>query len=95
VRITAGNEVFADTDRAVVLFETGLPPRAYIPRADVTLPIEPAEKRTVCPYKGEARYWNVGGVADAAWSYEYPRPESTGIAGHLAFDPERVNVQIG
>lgn len=95
VRITAGDGVFADTDRAVLLFETGLPPRAYIPRADVTLPIEPAEKRTVCPYKGEARYWNVGGVADAAWSYEYPRPESTGIAGHLAFDPERVNVQIG
>lgn len=40
-------------------------------------------------------YWDVGGVAEAAWSYEYPRPESTGIAGHLAFDPERVDVQIG
>jgi uncharacterized protein (DUF427 family) len=95
VRISAGDEVFADTDRAVLLFETGLPPRAYVPRADVSVAIEPAEKRTVCPYKGEARYWDVGGVAEAAWSYEYPRPESTGIAGRLAFDPERVNVQIG
>jgi uncharacterized protein (DUF427 family) len=95
VGITAGDEVIADTDRAVLLFETGLPPRAYVPRADVRAPIEPAEKRTVCPYKGEASYWNVGGVADAAWSYEYPRPECTGIAGHLAFDPERVKVQIG
>jgi uncharacterized protein (DUF427 family) len=95
VRITAGDEVLADTDRALLLFETGLPPRAYVPRADVRAPIEPAEKRTVCPYKGEARYWDVGGVAEAAWSYEYPRPESTGIAGHLAFDPERVDVRIG
>jgi uncharacterized protein (DUF427 family) len=95
VRITAGDEVLADTDRALLLYETGLPPRAYVPRADVRAPIEPAEKRTVCPYKGEARYWDVGGVAEAAWSYEYPRPESTGIAGHLAFDPERVDVRIG
>jgi uncharacterized protein (DUF427 family) len=94
VRITAGDEVLADTDRAVLLFETGLPPVAYVPRADIRVPIEPAEKRTICPYKGEARYWNVDGVADAAWSYEFPRPESDGIAGHLAFDPERVDVHI-
>ena len=94
MRITTGAEVFADTDRAVLLFETGLPPRAYVaqrghPRAD-----RAADKRTICPYKGEARYWNVGGVAEAAWSYEFPRLEATGMAGHLAFDPERVDVQI-
>ena len=94
VRIATGSEVFADTDRAVLLFETGLPPRAYVPRADVRVPIEPGDKRTICPYKGEARYWNVGGVADAAWSYEFPRLEATGIAGRLAFDPERVDVRI-
>ena len=95
VRVAAGDTVLVDTDRAVLLFETGLPPRAYVPRADVRAPIEPVDKRTVCPYKGEASYWNVGGVAEAAWSYELPRAESTGIAGHLAFDPERVDVRIG
>jgi uncharacterized protein (DUF427 family) len=94
VRITAGEEIVADTDRAVLLFETGLAPVAYVPRAEVRSPIEPADKRTISPYKGEARYWNVAGVTEAAWSYEFPRPESTGIAGHLAFDPERVDVQI-
>jgi uncharacterized protein (DUF427 family) len=94
VRITAGEEIVADTDRAVLLFETGLAPVAYVPRAEVQAPIEPADKRTICPYKGEARYWNVAGVTEAAWSYEFPRPESTGIAGHLAFDPERLDVQI-
>jgi uncharacterized protein (DUF427 family) len=95
VRVTAGGEVIADTDRAVLLFETGLPPVAYVPRADVRADIEPAEKRTFCPYKGEARYWTVGGVEDAAWSYEYPRPESTGIEHRLAFDAQLVQVEIG
>jgi uncharacterized protein (DUF427 family) len=94
VRILAGDEVIADTDRAVLLFETGLPPRAYIARRDIGAAIEPGVRQTQCPYKGEARYWTVAGVEDAAWSYEYPRPEAGGIAGLLAFDPERIVVEI-
>jgi uncharacterized protein (DUF427 family) len=96
VRVTAGDQVIVDTDRAVLLFETGLAPRAYVPRADVRAALEPVEgKRTICPYKGEAAYWTVNGVAEAAWSYESPLPESTGIAGHLAFDDRHVDVRIG
>ncbi len=95
VRVTAGGEVLAESRRAALLIETGLPAIAYVPRADVSVSVEPADKRAVCPYKGEARYWNVGGTDDAAWSYEYPRPEATGIAGRLAFDTELVDVQIG
>jgi uncharacterized protein (DUF427 family) len=95
VRVTAGDEPIADTDRAVLLFETGLPPVAYVPRADVRAPVAAAEKRTFCPYKGEARYCDVAGVADAAWAYDYPRPEATGIAGMLAFDPSKVSIAIG
>jgi uncharacterized protein (DUF427 family) len=94
VRILAGDELIADTDRAVLLFETGLPPRAYIARRDIRAAIEPSQKRTVCPYKGEAGHWTVAGVEDAAWSYEYPRPEADGIAGLLAFYPDRVVVEI-
>ena len=95
MRVAAGDDVLVDTDRAVLLFETGLPPVAYVPRADVTRAIEPAEKRTFCPYKGEAGYLDVAGIADAAWTYEYPRPESTGIAGYVAFDPAKVTVTLG
>jgi uncharacterized protein (DUF427 family) len=94
VRILHDDQVLVDTDRAVLLFETGLPPRAYIARRDIEASIEPASKQTFCPYKGEARYWTVAGVEDAAWSYEYPRPEADGISGLLAFDPERVVVEI-
>jgi uncharacterized protein (DUF427 family) len=95
VRVTAGDEVLVDTDRAMLLFETGLSPVAYVPRADVRSEITPSEKRTFCPYKGEARYSDVAGIADAAWSYEYPRPESTGIAGLVAFDVSKVTIAIG
>jgi uncharacterized protein (DUF427 family) len=93
--VTVGDEEVVDTDRAALLFETGLPPVAYVPRADVRAAIEPAAKETYCPYKGEARYWTVAGVEEAAWSYEYPRPESTGIAGSIAFDATKATVTIG
>ncbi len=32
MRITAEGETLAATDRAKLLFETGLPPRAYVPQ---------------------------------------------------------------
>jgi uncharacterized protein (DUF427 family) len=95
VVVSAGDTVLVDTDRAVLLCETGLPPVAYVPRADVRAPLSPGERQTFCPYKGEARYWNVAGLADAAWTYDYPRPESTGIAGLVAFDREKVAVTLG
>jgi uncharacterized protein (DUF427 family) len=95
VQVRIGDDVIADSDRAMLLFETGLPPVAYIPRADVRAAIEPAARETYCPYKGEARYWTVAGAEEAAWSYEYPRPECTGIAGLLAFDAAEATVTIG
>ena len=79
--------VVARSERPKLLFETGLPARVYVPRADVAAGVlAPAEKRTVCGYKGEASYWSVAGVADAAWSYEAPLPEAIKVQGHVAFD---------
>jgi uncharacterized protein (DUF427 family) len=95
VVVAAGDDVLVETNRAVLLFETGLQPVAYVPRADVRGAVSLAEKRTYCPYKGEARYWDVAGIQDAAWSYEYPRPESSGIEGRLAFDGSKVDVRLG
>ena len=95
VRVALGDDVVVDTDRAMLLFETGLSPVAYVPRADVRAAVARAERETWCPYKGEARYWTVGGVDEAAWSYEYPRPECTGIAGYVAFDATKATVTLG
>ena len=94
-RILAGDTVIADTERALLLHETGHPVRAYIPREDIAAPIEPSDKRTFCPFKGDASHWNVAGVENAAWSYEEPKAEVDAIRGRLAFYPDRVTVEIG
>jgi uncharacterized protein (DUF427 family) len=99
VRVLVDGEVIADSRRAWLLFETGLPVRYYIPKVDVRMELlEPTASLTRCPYKGEASYWSVtaGGTRheDLAWSYPRPLPESTRIAGHVAFYNERVDVEV-
>ncbi len=95
VRVTAGGEVVAESSRPVMVFETGLPPRAYVPRADVRPGVLGASaKRSICPYKGEASYWSVAGIEDAAWSYETPLPEALRAAGHVSFEGEGIVVEV-
>src|SRR5215216_2142692 len=98
VTVTAGDRVIAGSERPKLLFETGLPMRVYVPRADIAAGVlARAEKRTVCPYKGEASYWSVAGAQDAAWSYESPLPEALKVQGHVAFDSDSdaVEVELG
>jgi uncharacterized protein (DUF427 family) len=98
VRIELNGEAIADTSRAVLLFETSLPTRFYLPREDVAAELRPSARRTVCPYKGEASYWSLtaGGreEPDVGWSYERPLPELAAIAGRIAFWDERVDVVL-
>ena len=94
VEVTLGGEELASSDRAVVLEETGLPPRYYLPREDVrTDLLRLTSSRTTCPYKGEASYWSVeiGGQVhdDLVWSYEAPIPAAAAIAGLMCFYTER------
>jgi len=99
VRVEVGGTVVAASQRPVLLFETGLPTRYYVPKTDVRLDLlEPTESVTACPYKGQARYWSVvvDGRAhrDLAWSYDYPLPESIRIAGLICFYNERVDLFV-
>ena len=99
VRVELGGEVLAETRRPVLLFETGLPMRSYIPRDDVDMEIlVPTGTRTRCAYKGEARYWSVEGAGEAgedlAWSYEAPLREAAQVAGLVAFFDERTDVTV-
>jgi uncharacterized protein (DUF427 family) len=93
-RVLDGDSVIAETDRAVLLSETGYPVRAYIPRDDIRAAIEPSDKTSHCPFKGDASYWTVGGAENVAWSYEEPKPGVEAIRGLLAFYPDRVTVEI-
>lgn len=88
VRVDGG--VVADTSRPVALFETSLPPRWYVPRDDVTVPLTPTAAHTTCPYKGVASYWSAGGRDDVAFSYEAPLAESQGALGTVCFLGEGV-----
>jgi uncharacterized protein (DUF427 family) len=68
-----------------------------VPRAEVRMDLlEPSSTTTYCPYKGTASHWSaaVDGltVADVAWSYEDPLPESLPIRGMLSFYPARATV---
>ncbi len=99
VEITLHGEKLAETDRAVLLAETGLPTRYYIPRQDVrTGLLRPTATQTRCPFKGQASYWSaeVGGEvhADLVWSYETPIPEAAQIAGLMCFYSERVEITV-
>ena len=99
MRVELDGVVLAESTNARVLFETGLPPRWYIPKTDVRMELlAPTGTATHCPYKGQAQYWavRVGDrlVEDLAWSYRTPLPESQKIAGLVAFYNERVDLFI-
>jgi uncharacterized protein (DUF427 family) len=99
VRVELNGVVLAVSPRPLVLFETGLQPRWYLPKVDVRMDLlEPTEHSSRCPYKGQAEYWSarVGDelVENIAWSYRTPLPESERIAGHVAFYDERVDLFV-
>lgn len=94
VRVVVAGEVVAESRRPIMLVETGVVPRYYLPRVDVRMDLlTPAETTSHCPYKGTASYWTVQTrgvtVADAAWGYVTPLPEAIRVAGLVAFWPEK------
>ena len=95
--VRVGDVTLVDTADTVVVFETGHDPRLYVDRSAVrTDLLRRTATSTYCNYKGEATYWaaEVGGkvVADVAWSYDDPLPESSLLRGCLSFDAGRADV---
>jgi len=98
VRVFVNREVVAETERPRILFETGLPPRYYIPPEDVRDNfLLASDKETQCPYKGIASYHSVdaGGETKEAlvWYYPNPIPEVADINGQLCFFNEKVDLE--
>jgi uncharacterized protein (DUF427 family) len=99
VKVSVHGEVVAETRRARVLFETGLPPRWYIPPDDVRPDVLfDSDKVTGCAYKGFANYWSVraGGTEeeDLVWFYSDPRRDAQRITGYFSFFNERVDIEV-
>jgi len=99
VEVHLGGELLAKSDRPLLLDETGLPTRYYLPRDDVDMDrLEPTSFHTTCPFKGEASYWSAevhGERHDGiVWAYDEPIPAAADIAGYLSFYPDRVDVTV-
>jgi uncharacterized protein (DUF427 family) len=98
VRLELDGQVLAESSRPMLLFETMLPARCYLPREDIRAELIPSDTHTYCAYKGQASYWSVtvGGrtVPDIAWTYPEPLHDATQVRGHTAFFDERIDMIV-
>jgi uncharacterized protein (DUF427 family) len=94
VRIERDGVLLAESTRPVLLFETNLPTRYYLPREDVRAAARPSARRTYCPYKGEASYLSFDVGDHLAWYYPDPLPDLRAIAGLVAFYNEVVDIVV-
>jgi uncharacterized protein (DUF427 family) len=99
IQIEVDGVTIGESSKPMLLFETNLPVRYYLPKTHVRMDLlRPSERVSHCPYKGEAEYWSlqVGDEvhADLAWSYRTPLPESQGIAGLISFYTEKVDLYV-
>ena len=95
VRVELDGQVVAESTSPVVLFETSLPARYYLPALDVRLDLlTPTDFESICPYKGVARWWSIGDNENIVWSYPSPLPESQPIQGLYCFYNEKVDLFV-
>ncbi|MCC9068126.1 DUF427 domain-containing protein [Arthrobacter cryoconiti] len=97
VRVTVGEVVLAESTNPVMVFETGMAERIYLPSADVDWDaLVPTDSATLCPYKGTASYWKLAHTTevsgDIAWSYVSPLAPAAEIAGYVCFYENLVDV---
>ena len=84
IRVEVGGELIADSRRAMLLHESGLQPIYYFPPEDVRDEfLEPSDRHTHCPKKGDASYFTIragGEVVEAgAWYYPDPLPDAPSL----------------
>lgn len=99
VRVLWGDRVVADTKHALKLTEASYPSVFYVPRGDADMNRYAKTARSShCPYKGDASYYSlIDGdtrAENVVWSYETPYPAMAQIAGHLAFYPDKVKIEV-
>lgn len=100
VEVIVDGVVVAKTNRPRLVEETGLPPRWYVPVADVDWSVlVPSSTTSVCQYKGTASWWIFAPdpnrpLVDVAWGYPAPIPEAPKLAGLVSFLAEHDHVSV-
>ena len=95
VRIELDGAVLAESSRPVLLFETLLPVRFYLPRPDVSESLSPSDTVSYCAYKGQASYFSLAEKRDdIAWTYPEPLREAEPIRDLICFFDEYVDVIV-
>ena len=99
VVVRSGAVTIAETSGPAILYETGMPPRFYLP-PDAIQPTVLSKSETVsqCPYKGDGQHWHVraegGRIDDAAWSLTTPMGDALRIPHWISFYPDKVTVEV-
>lgn len=96
VTVTALGTIVAQSDNAILVEESRYEPVVYVPHRDVNSAyLVENDHSTYCPFKGDARYWNikVGNdfIGSAVWGYDTPYDEVAELAGHVAFYASKVD----
>ncbi|WP_081665149.1 DUF427 domain-containing protein [Mycobacterium sp. UM_CSW] len=89
-QVWAGEVLVAESDKCLVVTETDHVDRLYFPEEAVDWNLfTDSATTTVCPFKGEATYWNLTGTEsvepDVVWTYRTPLAEVAPIRGHVSF----------
>jgi uncharacterized protein (DUF427 family) len=99
VRVSLAGQLLAETKRPKMMFETGVPPRYYLPPEDVhTELLEPSDTVSRSAYLGTARYWSArvagGVVPNLVWSYQQPLRDAEPVRGMYCFYSGRVDLEL-
>jgi uncharacterized protein (DUF427 family) len=99
IRVMVGGVTIADSRNAKLLHESGHQPVYYFPPRDVRADVlEPGERHTRCPKKGEASYYTIRAgsevVENGAWYYPEPLESISEIEGLIAFYFNRMDTWL-
>lgn len=94
--VRAQGAELARSDHALELRDGDHPAVIFFPPEDVAMVFFDPSPTQTARHAGHARHLTLVGperqIADAAWSLEAPEPAFETLAGHVAFDAERVTL---
>ncbi len=90
LRVVFNGVTIAETTAAFRVLETSHPPTYYLPPSDIDpAALKASGRRSMCEWKGQARYFDVvvgeRRAKDAAWAYPQPVPAFADLRDHVAF----------